>query len=499
MSQEQPSIVRANILVVDDSPANITLLTQILSSQGYTVRVVSNGQLAVQAAQLEPPNLILLDVHLPDLDGYEVCWQLKADQRTRDIPVIFCSTVSEVFEKVQAFTVGGVDYITKPYEPVEILARIENQLRWRSLQIQLVEQNAQLQLLLTATQAISEAEDVGSALTVILTQVCQTLGWDFGEAWIPNSDGTALECDQTWYASDASLAEFRQQHRVWQIPPNLGLVGRVWFSKTAEWMEDAAQATEFAFLAPQCFLGAEFQSALGVPILSQDQVLAVLVFFQKKHLVSDPRALELVNAVATQLGTMIQRKTAEAALKQANSKLERLASLDGLTQVANRRRFDEYLAQEWRRSLREQQPLSLILCDVDYFKAYNDHYGHQGGDCCLQQIAKAMGQVAGRPADLVARYGGEEFAVILPNTEGEGATRVAEAVRDRIQKLQLLHDQSPVSAYVTLSLGISSVVPTPDLSPEDLIAAADRALYQAKKQGRDRIVVDKNLSSAMIG
>ncbi|MER3589127.1 MAG: hypothetical protein C4322_14980, partial [Mastigocladus sp. ERB_26_1] len=175
-------------------------------------------------------------------------------------------------------------------------------------------------------------------------------------------------------------------------------------------------------------------------------------------------------------------------LRKANLELERLATLDGLTQVANRRRFDEYLSQEWRRMAREQQYLSLILCDVDYFKSYNDHYGHQAGDACLKRVAAAMRNTLKRPADLVARYGGEEFAIILPSTAVQGAITVAQAIQKAIKILRLSHIQSQISDFITVSFGVSSIIPIPNLKVETLITTADQALYEAKKQGRDRIV-----------
>lgn len=181
-------------------------------------------------------------------------------------------------------------------------------------------------------------------------------------------------------------------------------------------------------------------------------------------------------------------KAAEIALRKANLELERLATLDGLTQVANRRRFDEYLSQEWRRMAREQQYLSLILCDVDYFKSYNDHYGHQAGDACLKRLAAAMRNTLKRPADLVARYGGEEFAIILPSTAMQGAIAVAQAIQKAIKLLRLPHIQSQISDFITVSFGVSSIIPTHNLRAETLITTADEALYEAKKQGRDRII-----------
>jgi diguanylate cyclase (GGDEF)-like protein/PAS domain S-box-containing protein len=180
------------------------------------------------------------------------------------------------------------------------------------------------------------------------------------------------------------------------------------------------------------------------------------------------------------------RKQIETALQEANEKLERLVILDGLTQVPNRRCFDEYLQQEWLRMVREQQPLSLILFDVDFFKAYNDHYGHQQGDEALIAIAQAASQAVKRSADLIARYGGEEFGIVLPNTRRTGAEIVAKAVQADIKALRLEHPQSDTNEYLTVSMGIASVVPTQEQSPEDLVAAADAALYQAKRRGRNR-------------
>lgn len=174
-------------------------------------------------------------------------------------------------------------------------------------------------------------------------------------------------------------------------------------------------------------------------------------------------------------------------LSIANHELERLAAVDGLTQVYNRRRFDEVFLAEWSRLLRDEKPLSLIMCDVDNFKAYNDTYGHQAGDLCLEQIAQAISKTAKRPADCVARYGGEEFVVVLPNTDLAGATHVAEAMRLAVHKLNLTHATSSVSNRVTLSLGVASQIPNDDLAPSLLIEAADRAVYAAKESGRDRI------------
>jgi diguanylate cyclase (GGDEF)-like protein len=176
-------------------------------------------------------------------------------------------------------------------------------------------------------------------------------------------------------------------------------------------------------------------------------------------------------------------------LQQANQNLQLLANLDSLTKLANRRGFDQYIQQEWERMKRIRAPLSLIMCDVDYFKNYNDKYLHPTGDKCLIKVAMAMRNTVRRSGDLVARYGGEEFAVILPNTDAMGAVYVAENIRSAVKDLHIPHEASAVSPYVSMSLGVSTIIPTHETEPQNLIDAADRALYQAKAQGRDRVVM----------
>lgn len=181
-----------------------------------------------------------------------------------------------------------------------------------------------------------------------------------------------------------------------------------------------------------------------------------------------------------------ERKEAQYALTIANETLQRLATLDGLTQIPNRRYFDEKLKEEWSRLSREKQPLSLILFDVDYFKQYNDFYGHLSGDACLIEIAGVALRSINRPADFVARYGGEEFVYVLPNTNKEGAIMIAKRLMKNLQKEQIPHEKSKVDPYVTLSLGIATIIPNSKMLPEELIALADKALYISKQQGRNR-------------
>ncbi|MCF6149363.1 MAG: diguanylate cyclase [Candidatus Kuenenia sp.] len=186
---------------------------------------------------------------------------------------------------------------------------------------------------------------------------------------------------------------------------------------------------------------------------------------------------------------MDQRKETMRQLEETNRKLQLLSYADGLTGIANRRHFDEMHDKEWRRSLRDNTSLTLLLLDVDFFKSFNDNYGHQAGDECLKLVAKTINGIVNRPGDLAARYGGEEFAVILTEMNYEHAAIFAEKVREAIEMLKIPHKYSKVSDYVTCSIGVSVIIPNKKGSPETLIEFADKALYNAKQEGRNRVKI----------
>ena len=229
-------------------------------------------------------------------------------------------------------------------------------------------------------------------------------------------------------------------------------------------------------------------STIIVPIISEQQLWGILCIRQYSHKrIWQPEEISLLEQISLQLAIAIKQSELYHQLEKANQELEALAVIDSLTGIANRRKFDEYLASEWLRLSREQAPLSLILCDLDYFKLYNDTYGHPQGDLCLRQVAQTISQMVKRPADLTARYGGEELVIVLPNTNQEGAALLAKKICLKIQALQIPHLASPVDLYVTLSLGVAGCIPHHDSSPQDLVAIADKNLYQAKKMGRNRV------------
>jgi len=225
------------------------------------------------------------------------------------------------------------------------------------------------------------------------------------------------------------------------------------------------------------------------PLSRLDPSLEHRILMLQMFLATAVLSISVVGVVLADLQRTGRRlRESEARYRTLAASMEMLASLDPLTQVANRRRFDEALENEWERALRGESALSLILLDADYFKAFNDRYGHLAGDECLRKIAVCMKESARRPADLVARFGGEEFGIVLPDTAAEGALAVAETLRRKIEDLAFSHAASP-SGRVTLSGGVATIVPAPVLSPTDLLNAADEALYDAKRKGRNRIEV----------
>jgi diguanylate cyclase (GGDEF)-like protein len=307
------------ILVVDDSPTIRAALRSLLERMGHTVVEADDGKEALQMYRQDRPGLVLIDVVMPVMDGYEAARQMRETSAEEWVPIIFLSSKEADQDLNRAIEAGGDDYLVKPVSFVVLNAKIRALQRLESMRAKQLE-------------------------------------------------------------------------------------------------------------------------------MSRD-------------------------------------------LASANRELEKLSRQDGLTGIANRRYFDSYLLTEVRRALREKAPVSLILSDVDHFKAFNDCYGHQAGDDCLRRVAAALSSAGRRPADLAARYGGEEFAMVLPGTVLEGAVDVAKAVSRVIGGLAIPHARSSVDQSVTLSQGIVSLVPEKETASEDLIQHADQALYQAKQQGRNRYVV----------
>ena len=228
-------------------------------------------------------------------------------------------------------------------------------------------------------------------------------------------------------------------------------------------------------------LSSSVDEVLPIPVKKWEALLRVNTLLRMRKLsVNLKQACDREHEMTNHLLQLNQE------LLELNHQLKRMAHLDGLTQVANRLAFDQSLHNEWQRLSREQLPLSLILCDVDYFKAYNDNYGHPAGDKCLQEVAQVLIESVRRPADFVARYGGEEFAILLPNTDLDGAVQIAKIITQNLSEKKIPHAQSSTSDLVTLSYGIASYIPHYQKDPYILVQDADRALYEAKRGGRNQ-------------
>ena len=320
-----------DILIVDDRPENLLTLEHLLESPDLNIVRANSGQEALGLLLDHDFALVLLDVQMPEMDGFETAELMRGNKRTRHIPIIFVTANHTESKHIfRGYDSGAVDYLFKPLDAQMLLCKVR------------------------------------------------------------------------------IFLEIHRQRQALQ-------------AKTRE---------------------------------------------------LDARIVEL-----HQLQTELEEK---------NRQLQLLSSLDGLTGIPNRRQFDEMLGIEWNRMARERLPLSLVILDVDHFKLYNDRYGHLAGDSCLRRVATALAGLLRRPADMVARYGGEEFAAILPGTGLEGAKVVAESMRQAVASLGIDHQDSPVHSVVTVSLGLSAVVPLPGCAPSDLLQAADHGLYQAKQEGRDR-------------
>ena len=176
-------------------------------------------------------------------------------------------------------------------------------------------------------------------------------------------------------------------------------------------------------------------------------------------------------------------------VRKVNDILRKTSAIDGLTGLANRQCFEEFMDREWRRAARERKPISVIMLDIDHFKAYNDNYGHQGGDDCLKKVAAVMAESVKRPADIAARYGGEEFVVVLPDTDARGALEMAEKLRISVEMLGVPHAHSATASVVTVSIGVASLVPEHGSDYSLLVKSSDAALYAAKREGRNRVKV----------
>jgi two-component system, cell cycle response regulator len=470
------------ILVVDDVTLNLKILRAILEPIGYKVSFATGGQQALATIKSAKPDIILLDLIMPNMDGLEVCRVLKSEPELAEIPVIFLTASQEKEHLLQAFELGAVDYVTKPFNKLELLARINTHLTLKHYQDCLQKQTEQEKLRSNIIYSIGRSLNLNHILRTTVSeisyffQIDKVTLFEFKDLY-----KAKILAESTSKISKLEIEEDIQEDLSW-------INQQFCFSESSRFkLIDNINDSSLSPLHLDFLRARDVKTELIVPVYQQDYLWGTLIAHHcQDHHSWSMDEIKLLSELVEQLEIAIQQSQLYQKLDTAYQELQRLAHTDSLTEVANRRQFDQYISQEWFRLKREQKYLSLIMCDVDYFKFYNDFYGHPSGDVCLQKIAKILYESIKRPADLVARYGGEEFALILPHTTLEGAVNIAEKIQQAIDDLKIPHIQSQVKQHITLSMGIATIIPHENSTVNDLIAAADKALYVAKANGRNQ-------------
>jgi two-component system cell cycle response regulator len=435
------------ILVVDDAPENRTLLSRILSKDGYSVRTANNGAEAIQTALESPPDLILLDISMPVMDGIDACAQLKLDERTRDIPVIFISAMDDIENKMNAFGAGGVDYILKPFNIKEIRARLNTHLGILRLRTQLQAANLELaerlEELTRSQQLLHERERKLDAFVKAMPNL----------SFIYDQDGRYLEI----LANETNLLRALPEDMKGRLlsdlmPPQEAKLMLDAIHRAIETGQTQVVEYKIAVLA-----GDEHWFEGRIALMEKDDAGQSKVVF-----------------IAVEISERVR----------LYQEVQRLAIHDPLTGCFNRRHFLILTSQELDRSLRYKRPLSLLMLDIDHFKDFNDSYGHPIGDQILCALVD-MCQSQMRNVDIVGRYGGEEFLILVPETSIEGARKMAERLRTKTEKTKV--DTPAGILSLTVSIGVASIETEleQEQTVDSLIKRADQAVYAAKAAGRN--------------
>jgi two-component system, cell cycle response regulator len=468
----------SDLLVVDDNLISLRLLAAILAKRGHGVRTAEDGVAALEEVRSLTPDMVLLDVKMPQMDGYEVCRRLKEQEITADIPVIFISAQDEMLDKVRAFAVGGVDYIMKPFHADEVLARVDTHLalleaRRRqqettaSLQRHLEEiarSNAELEMLREVAETLNEAttmsEVTESALPHILGQMGARAGWlllnDSQPATpyaqreaVGNVGGVEGDTRQLAVPRMVSLQEESEssvERDAWEIPE-----------------EAEGIASEF----------------VSIPLQMRDRTLGTLNVVLPEGISLDQHLSQLYRTVGHQYSAALERA-------RLLEDLQELATTDPLTGLYNRRQFFTLAQQECNRASRYRHCVSLIMIDIDHFKAVNDTHGHAVGDEILRGIAGLLLENH-RSVDVPARLGGEEFVIVLPETDSPSAYVVAERLRRIVEGFDFVTAAGLVK--ITVSMGVACAHPSSKVTLDGLLENADKALYESKAAGRNRVTV----------
>ncbi|MGF1539783.1 MAG: diguanylate cyclase domain-containing protein [Pleurocapsa sp.] len=477
------------ILLITSDRANVLLINKCLTEASCSLIEINSLSDALNYLQQHYPDTILLDLYLRDCQNLGVFFAIKT--AASNTPIIILSTSETETQAKVALKVGAQDYlITTEMSPKTLSKVIYGAIERQHLVNQCQKKRQQLaqsalsNLILTKIiKKIHNSLDLEIILKTTIEKVNQFLQAEniFISKLDSNGQLSLFFESDFFHPTISCKLSSSNKCSIFDLPQNLQVLakGSIVATNNTPCLKCIKNSTPSL---PVC-------SKLLVPIICQQQFWGFLGVKNCSGLRNWQQSeIKLLEGVVMHLAIAIQQAELYQQLKQANEKLAQLAVVDGLTNIANRRKFEQYISSEWQRLAREKAPLSLILCDIDYFKLYNDTYGHQAGDRTLVAVAQGIAKAVKRPADLVARYGGEEFAVVLPNTTVEGAEYVAKQISLQVQALQIPHIMSPIDIYITLSLGVAGLIPSHDSAYSVLVAAADRCLYQAKELGRNRVI-----------
>ncbi|MCR6498573.1 PleD family two-component system response regulator [Shinella sp. CPCC 101442] len=449
----------ARILVVDDIPANVKLLEARLLAEYFDVLTADNGYEALSICERTQVDLILLDIMMPGIDGFEVCERLKANPRTAHIPVVMVTALDQPSDRVRGLKAGADDFLTKPVNDLQLMSRVKSLVRLKTL-------TDELRMRATTARAISMEEGLDSDLgnepgEVLLVDGRASSQERIARALKPIADVTSI--------SDPQAALFQAAESNYELV----IVNANFTDYDPLRLCSQLRSLERTRFLPILLIAEQGDDGMIVRALD----LGVTDYLIRPI---DPNEL-----IARSL-TQIRRKRCNDRLRASVRQTIELAVTDGLTGLHNRRYLDNHMKLLIDRATARGRPLSVCMTDIDRFKLVNDTYGHDAGDAVLREFANRV-RSAVRGADLACRYGGEEFVLVMPDTPADMAAGVAERLRTIVEREPFRIPGTDALLQITASMGTASVLPTGD-SPDGLLKRADTALYEAKRSGRNRVV-----------
>ena len=486
----------SRILVADDDPSVLESVTWLLKENGYEVVPAQGGAACLDQLERRSPDLLLLDILMPDADGLQLLERIKSDERWRDLPVLMLSAQPPEDASVRSLGLGAADFIRKPYRPKELLARVQAHLRMGT-----VLRATRLALVRTEEALVRAQQDADSRrkLVDILHEVTGDLSVSELFHLLVRRAARALgvsHCSvvlaRPGEASAVVVAAYENpklQHLTIQLDRYPELKAAL-DSGQPVLVEDLD--THPLYEGVRHVWGIEgieipIRSVIALPFtIERGQYGVFLVRRTRDQEPFGASDLEFAQAVITAAVAVIQRAQMVESTMADNARLEQLAQTDPLTQLLNRRALTERITAEMERALRYDSTLALLMIDLDHFKRVNDTYGHLVGDDVLRDVAKLLVDTI-RVSDIVARYGGEEFLVLLPETDDAGAESFADRIRAAVEEHDFTDNGEHPQLRLTSSIGVAMYPAARIESVEDLFARADAALYRAKADGRNRV------------